>query len=52
MRVASDLRFMLEKQLAEAGIVIPFPQRELRLGTTGPVRVEVATAQPPAASAP
>ena len=52
MRVASDLRFMLEKQLAEAGIVIPFPQRELRLGTTGPVRVEVATAPPPAASAP
>lgn len=52
MRVASDLRFMLEKQLAEAGIVIPFPQRELRLGTTGPVRIEVATAPPPAASAP
>ena len=52
MRVASDLRFMLEKQLAEAGIVIPFPQRELRLGATGPVRVEVAPAPPPAASAP
>ena len=52
MRVASDLRFMLEKQLAEAGIVIPFPQRELRLGATGPVRVAVATAPPPAASAP
>lgn len=53
MRVASDLRFMLEKQLAEAGIVIPFPQRDLRLATTGPVRVEVASAPPtPTGSAP
>jgi len=46
MRVASDLRFMLEKQLAEAGIVMPFPQRELRLDATRPVRVEVASVPP------
>ena len=42
-----------KKQLAEAGIVIPFPQRDLRLATTGPVRVEVASAPPtPTGSAP
>ena len=51
MRVASDLRFMLEKQLAEAGIVMPFPQREMRLDTTRPLRVEVAGAPPPPADA-
>lgn len=42
LRVASDLRFMLEKQLAEAGISIAFPQRELRVDTSRALRVEVA----------
>ena len=27
-QVASDLRFIIDKRLAEAGIVIAFPQRE------------------------
>lgn len=44
MRVASDLRFMLEKQLAEAGFAIAFPQRELRVDTSRALRVEVSTA--------
>ena len=44
LRVASDLRFMLEKQLAEAGISIAFPQRELRVDTSRALRVEVAAA--------
>jgi len=43
-RVASDLRFMLEKQLTEAGIAIAFPQRELRLDPSRALRVEVSTA--------
>jgi potassium-dependent mechanosensitive channel len=31
MRVASDLRFAIEDAFREAGIVIPFPQRDLHL---------------------
>jgi small-conductance mechanosensitive channel len=42
-RVDSDLRFAIEKRLAEAGIAIPFPQRDLRLELTKPVRVEIAS---------
>ena len=33
MRVASDLRFAIVGKLAEAGIEIPFPQRDLHLRT-------------------
>ncbi len=39
--VASDLRFMIEKALAEAGIVVPRPQRELRFDASHAVRVIV-----------
>jgi small-conductance mechanosensitive channel/quinol monooxygenase YgiN len=46
-QIASDLRFMTEKALAEAGIAVPFPQRDLHLGVTGPVQVEMlARAEP------
>ena len=40
-RVDSDLRFMMEKRLAAAGISIPFPQRDVHLSIaeTVPVRV-------------
>jgi small-conductance mechanosensitive channel len=47
--IASDLRFMIEKALAEAGIGIPFPQRDLHVDASAPLRVEVvsrADAQP------
>jgi small-conductance mechanosensitive channel len=47
--IASDLRFMIEKALAEAGIGIPFPQRDLHVHASTPLRVEVisrAEAQP------
>ncbi|MFD0892948.1 mechanosensitive ion channel [Luteolibacter ambystomatis] len=40
--VSSDLRFMIEKRLTEAGIGIPFPQRDLRLVTETPLQVEWA----------
>jgi small-conductance mechanosensitive channel len=47
-QIASDLRFMVEKALAEAGIAIPFPQRDLRLDVTRPLHVEVVSrAEPP-----
>jgi small-conductance mechanosensitive channel len=36
MRTASDLRFAIVGKLAEAGIVIPFPQRDLHLRTPDP----------------
>jgi small-conductance mechanosensitive channel len=39
--IASDLRFMVEKALAEAGIGIPFPQRDLHVDAAAPLRVEV-----------
>ena len=35
-RVASDLRFAIVRKLAEAGIEIPFPQRDLHLRTADP----------------
>ena len=31
MVVASDLRLMIEKRFAEAGIGVPFPQRDIHL---------------------
>jgi small-conductance mechanosensitive channel len=46
MVIASDLRLMVEKRLTEAGIGIPFPQRDMHLTTERPIRVEIA--QPPA----
>ncbi len=40
-QVASDLRFIIDKQLAEDGIAIAFPQREVRVGAAEPFKVEV-----------
>jgi small-conductance mechanosensitive channel len=45
--VASDLRFMIDKQFAENGIVIAYPQRDVRLVAAAPLRVEI---EPPARS--
>ncbi len=39
--IASDLRFMIEKALAEAGIAVPFPQRDVHLDAGAPLKVEV-----------
>ena len=46
-QVASDLRFMIEKQFAENGIVIAFPQRDVHLDSAQPLRVEVVGRAPP-----
>ncbi len=43
-RVDSDLRFMMEKRLAAAGISIPFPQRDIRLNVAEAVPVRVVPA--------
>jgi small-conductance mechanosensitive channel len=45
-RVDSDLRFMMEKRLAAAGISIPFPQRDVHVRVADPLPVRMA---PPAA---
>ena len=39
-RVDSDLRFAIEKRLADAGIAIPFPQRDVHLDLNGPLPVK------------
>jgi len=41
MQIQSDLRFMLEKRLAEAGISISFPQRDVHVDSSRPLQVEV-----------
>ncbi|MET0682107.1 MAG: mechanosensitive ion channel domain-containing protein [Casimicrobiaceae bacterium] len=40
-QVASDLRFIIDKRLAEAGIVVAFPQREVRFDAARPIKVEL-----------
>ena len=40
-RVLSDLRFRLDEKFREAAIVIAFPQRDVHLDSSGPLRVEV-----------
>ena len=40
-RVKSDLLLMIDAAFSEAGIEIPFPQRDVHLSTTGPMPVEI-----------
>jgi small-conductance mechanosensitive channel len=39
--VLSDLRFMIEKRLRDAGILMAYPQRDVHLDSSRPLRVEV-----------
>ncbi len=43
-RVESQLRFVLDGLLAEAGITIAFPQMDMHLDTARPLRVEISPA--------
>ena len=43
--VASDLRLIIEKRLAEAGFGVPIPQRDVPLATSEPLQVQ-SSAQP------
>lgn len=38
-RISSDIRFRVDRMFREAGIVIPFPQRDVHLYPTDPLRV-------------
>jgi potassium efflux system protein len=42
--IMSDLRFMIEKQFAENGIVVAFPQRDVHLDASRPLPVEIRRA--------
>ena len=49
MIVTSDLRLMIEKRFTEAGVGVPYPQRDMHLTTDKPIQVEIALpAAPPA----
>ena len=39
--IGSDLRLMIEKNFTEAGIGVPFPQREMHLSTDTPIEVRM-----------
>ena len=43
----SDLRIMIDKSLSEAGISIPFPQRDINFGANGPLQVELSNRKEP-----
>jgi small-conductance mechanosensitive channel len=47
MIVTSDVRLMIEKRLTEAGIGIPFPQRDMHLATDKPIQVEISNPPEP-----
>lgn len=44
--VMSDLRFMVHKALEEAGIAVPFPQRDVHLDASRPLQVQIAGRAP------
>lgn len=45
-RVKSDLLLMIDRAFEDAGITIPFPQRDVNLTVRQPLSVQVATAPP------
>jgi small-conductance mechanosensitive channel len=47
-RVKSDLLMMIDRAFEEAGIEIPFPQRDVHLTTSAPMPVQVVTSPPQA----
>jgi potassium efflux system protein len=46
MQIQSDLRYMLEKRFAEAGITVAFPQRNIHLDSEHPLQIEVVAGAP------
>jgi small-conductance mechanosensitive channel len=43
-QVGSEIRLGIDKRFAEHGIAIPFPQRDVNLGSREPIRVEMVAA--------
>jgi len=50
-RIKSDLLHMIDRAFADAGLAMPFPQRDVHLDAAAPLRVEVTKAPPTAADA-
>jgi potassium-dependent mechanosensitive channel len=48
LRVASDLRFMIEQRFTEESIAVACPQRDVHLDSEQPLRVEVVSSSGPA----
>ena len=44
LQIMSDLRFMIEKNLREAGIMLAVPRRDIQFDSTPPIKVEFASA--------
>jgi small-conductance mechanosensitive channel len=44
--IMSDLRFMVHRSLEEAGISVPYPQRDVHLDAARPLQVELTRARP------
>ena len=42
-RIASDIRHMMEKRLAENGIAISFPQHDIHIDTLKPLKIELVS---------
>jgi potassium efflux system protein len=45
--IDSDLRIMIEKRLSDAGITIPFPQRDIHLETSKPLQIQIQPGESP-----
>lgn len=43
-RIESDMRFIIDEMFREAGLVIAFPQRDVHLDTSSPLRLEIMDA--------
>jgi small-conductance mechanosensitive channel len=52
LRVSSDLRFAIKKAFAEAGIEIPYPQRDLHIRGAGPLATLIPTEDAATATSP
>ena len=46
MRVASDIRHRIDELFREAGICIPFPQRDVHVDSPRPLRIEITKPEP------
>ena len=45
-RIRSDLLLMIDSAFSEAGLTLPFPQRDVHLDMRAPIKVEVVTPTP------
>jgi small-conductance mechanosensitive channel len=52
LRVASDLRFMIEQRFTEENISVACPQRDVHLDSAQPLRVEVISSSGPTVTSP